>query len=66
MEKQFYRISEVSQILSIGKSLTYRLVAEQQIPSVWIAGCRARRVPKEALDNWIAQQLGQSDSDRGR
>lgn len=56
MEKAFYRVSEVSEIIGLGKSLTYRLVAEGQIPSVWLAGCRSRRVPREALNRWIEQQ----------
>ena len=56
MDKAFYRISEVADIIGLGKSLTYRLVAEGQIPSVWIAGCRSRRVARPALLKWIEEQ----------
>lgn len=56
MEKAFYRVSEVAEILSLGKSLTYRLVAEGKIPSVWMSGIRARRVPAEALKRFIEEQ----------
>ena len=56
MEKAFYRVSEVAEILGLGKSLTYRLVAEGQIPSVWLGGCRSRRVPVAALRKWIEEQ----------
>ena len=56
MDKAFYRISEVAQIIGLGRSLTYRLVAEGQIPSVWLAGCRSRRVSAEALKKWIEEQ----------
>jgi excisionase family DNA binding protein len=56
MEKAFYRVSEVAEIIGLGKSLTYRLIAEGQIPSVWLAGCRSRRVPVEALRKWVEKQ----------
>ena len=56
MEKAFYRISEVAEIVGLGKSLTYRLVAEGKIPSVWLAGCRSRRVSAAALRKWIEEQ----------
>ena len=56
MEKAFYRVSEVADIIGLGKSLTYKLVAEGRIPSVWIAGCRSRRVPRVALVRWIEEQ----------
>lgn len=56
MEKAFYRIPEVAEIIGLGKSLTYRLVAEGTIPSVWLAGCRSRRVPASALKKWIEDQ----------
>lgn len=56
MEKAFYRITEVAEIIGLGKSLTYRLVAEGHIPSVWLAGCRSRRVARPALLKWIEEQ----------
>lgn len=56
MEKSFYRISEVAQILSIGKSLAYQLVASGEIPSVRLAGRRSVRVPAKALQEWIEAQ----------
>lgn len=57
MEKAFYRINEVADIIGLGRSLTYRLIAEGKIPSVWLAGCRSRRVPAESLKKWIESQL---------
>ncbi|MEQ1824182.1 MAG: helix-turn-helix domain-containing protein [Fimbriimonadaceae bacterium] len=56
MDKAFYRIPEVAEILSLGKSVTYRLVAEGKIPSVWMAGINARRVPAVALKRFIEEQ----------
>jgi len=63
MEKQFYRMSEVAEIIGLGKSLTYKLVSEGHIPSVYLAGCRARRVHKAALENWISEQSGEVSGD---
>jgi excisionase family DNA binding protein len=60
MEKQFYRVQEVAEIIGLGKSMTYKLVLEGHIPSIHLAGCRARRVPKQALDKWIADQSAQA------
>jgi excisionase family DNA binding protein len=64
MEKRraFYRVSEVAEILAIGKSLAYRLVAEGKIPSVFIAGARTRRVPAAALERWIEEQVKEVES----
>lgn len=65
MEKQFYRIQEVAEIIGLGKSMTYKLVLEGHIPSVHLAGCRARRVPKLALDKWIADQSAKATGGDG-
>lgn len=54
--RAFYRVSEVAEIIGLGRSLTYRLVAEEKIPSVWLAGCRSRRVSAKALEEWIEAQ----------
>lgn len=56
MEKAFYKISEVAEVIGLGKSLTYRLIASGDIPSVFLAGCRSRRVPVESLRKWVADQ----------
>jgi excisionase family DNA binding protein len=56
MERAFFKVPEVAEIIGLGKSLTYRLVAEGQIPSVMLAGCRSRRVSSDALKAWIEAQ----------
>lgn len=56
--RAFYRVSEVAERLALGKSLTYRLVAEGKIPSVYVAGTRSRRVPADALARWIERESG--------
>jgi excisionase family DNA binding protein len=64
MEKQFYRVAEVAEIIGLGKSMTYKLVLEGHIPSVHLAGIRARRVPKVALDKWIREQSETGEAGR--
>lgn len=64
MERVFYKVPEVAEMLGIGKSLAYKMVAEGKIPSVWIAGSRSRRVPAAALRRWI-EQLNESAEEGG-
>lgn len=66
MDKAFYRVNEVAEIIGLGRSLTYRLIAEGRIPSVWLAGCRSRRVPAASLRKWIEEQEAQVDQTRGQ
>jgi excisionase family DNA binding protein len=54
MERKLLRVTEVAEMLGIGRSKAYELVARGEIPSVWVAG-RCRRVPREALDRWLEQ-----------
>lgn len=52
------RPTEVAQTLGIGRSKTYELLASGALPSVRIGG--SIRVPVEALNAWMRQQLEQS------
>jgi len=56
MEKAFYRIPEAAEILGLGRSLTYRLVAEGRLKSVWVEGCRTRRIAATDLRAFIDAQ----------
>ena len=56
MEKAFLKIAEVAEVIGLGKSMTYKLVSDGTIPSVKLAGTKARRVPREALERWVAEQ----------
>ena len=56
MERAFYRVTEVAEILGIGRSLAYRMVANGDIPSLSLAGTRTRRVSVVALQKWIDEQ----------
>jgi excisionase family DNA binding protein len=50
-EPELLRISECSQILGIGRSKIYQLVAAGDLPVIRIG--RAVRVPRRALSAWI-------------
>lgn len=64
MERAFYKIQEVAEIIGLGKSMTYKLVADGHIPSVRLAGTKARRVSREALLRWIEEQAAGSTTDQ--
>ena len=54
MEKLLLKPSEVAQLLGIGRSLTYELIARREIPSVRLG--RSLRVPAESLQKWIKEK----------
>ena len=51
MDKLLLKPSEVGQVLGIGRSLVYGLIAQGVIPSVRLG--RTIRVPKASLEKWI-------------
>ena len=54
MEKLLLKPAEVTQILGIGRSLVYELIAQGELPSIRIGRCI--RVPSESLQNWIKEK----------
>lgn len=48
-------IPQVARRLGLGRSFTYRLVMQGQIPSLKLGA--ARRVPAKALEEFIAERL---------
>ncbi len=54
MEKLLLKPSEVTQILGIGRSLVYELIARKEIPSIRLGRCI--RVPSESLQQWLKDQ----------
>lgn len=51
MDKILLKPSEVTQVLGIGRSLVYELIARKEIPSVRIGRCI--RVPADSLKQWL-------------
>ncbi len=62
MEKLLLKPSEVTQILGIGRSLVYELIARKEIPSVRIGRCI--RVPSESLQKWLKDQENGQANDK--
>lgn len=56
--KLLVTVEEAAGMLSVGRSLLYRLVLCQEIASVKIG--RTRRIPVTALEAFIARQVGSS------
>jgi len=54
MEKLLLKPGEVAQILGIGRSLVYELIARREIPSVRLGRCI--RIPAESLQRWLKDQ----------
>jgi excisionase family DNA binding protein len=56
MEKLLLKPAEVSELVGLGQSKTYELIATGEIPSVRIG--RSVRVPADRLREWIEQLKG--------
>jgi excisionase family DNA binding protein len=53
-EKSLLRVEEAADRLSLGRSKTYALIQEGQLPSIRIG--RSVRVPVVELDRWIRER----------
>jgi excisionase family DNA binding protein len=54
MERLLLKPSEAAEVLGIGRSLVYELIAQGVIPSVRLGRCI--RVPRASLEKWINSQ----------
>ena len=54
--RKLLTVAEAAQAMGIGRSLLYRLVMSGEIRSVVVGG-RSRRIPVEAIDEFIAREL---------
>jgi len=54
-------IKQVAARLAIGRTTVYELIAKEELKTVRIG--RARRVPESALEQWIAQQLDEQETE---
>jgi prophage regulatory protein len=57
MDKILLKPAEAAQVLGIGRSLIYELIARREIPSVKLGRCL--RVPTESLNTWLKMQENQ-------
>lgn len=62
MEKLLLKPSEVVQVLGIGRSLVYELIARGELPSVRIGRCI--RVSSESIQKWVkSRENGKTSND---
>ena len=54
MERLLLKPLEAAEVLGIGRSLMYELIARGEIPSVRLGRCL--RVSKESLQKWIRER----------
>lgn len=59
-----FRPAEVSELIGVGKSKTYELIAAGVIPSVRIG--RSVRVPADRLREWIEGLKGEKSSNEAQ
>ena len=55
MQSKLLKPAEVMEVLGIGRSLTYELIASGELPSIRL-GKRCVRVSSLALDEWIRER----------
>jgi prophage regulatory protein len=60
MDKLLLRPNEAAEVLGLGRSKTYDLIARGVIPAVRIG--KSIRVPIEALRDWVASQTPHEES----
>ena len=54
--RKLLRVAEAAHAMDISRSLLYRLVMSGEIRSVVVGG-RSRRIPVEAIDEFIAREM---------
>ena len=57
MEKVLLRPTEAAEVMGIGRSKVYQLIASGDLPAIRIGG--SVRVPVTALEAWVAHQLAE-------
>ncbi len=57
MSERLYTIAAVAELLSLGRSTVYRLIARKQLRVVTVAG--RMRVPESAVDELIKEGTAQ-------
>ena len=62
MERLLLRPNEAAEVLGLGRSKTYELLASGDLPSVTVG--KSRRVPLEALRAWVRDRTVANESAR--
>ena len=61
MDRLLLKPTEVAEILRIGRSLVYGMLATGELPSIRVGRCI--RVPKASLEKWISDQENERGDD---
>jgi excisionase family DNA binding protein len=64
MDKLLLKPIEVAEILRIGRSLVYGMLATGELPSIRVSNCI--RVQKTSLEKWISDKENAKGDDKGR
>ncbi len=58
MEKLLLKPTEAAEVLRIGRSLVYGMLASGELPSIRVGRCI--RIPSESLQQWLRAQENKS------
>ena len=64
MEKLLLKPSEAAEVLGIGRSLIYELIARREIPSVRLGRCI--RIRRDSLEQWLKEQEDKRECSRNK
>ena len=59
MDRLLLKVDEATQLTGLGRSKIYELLASGQLRSIAVG--RARRIPADALRDWIAEQVSAAE-----
>lgn len=63
-EQLLLRLPEAAARLGLSRSSTYKLVLSGSLPSILIG--RSRRIPAQAVDEWVRDRIAEQADDYGR
>ena len=61
MDRVLLKADEAAEVLSLGRSKVYQMIAAGELPSIRIG--RAVRVPTVALHNWVQARIEERTAD---
>lgn len=64
MKKKLYRVNELSDLLSIGKSTLWAWVKSGKFPSPVQISSRMTAWPADAIDEWLLEQNSKKSNDK--
>ncbi|MCP4607762.1 MAG: helix-turn-helix domain-containing protein [Planctomycetes bacterium] len=56
MDKLLLKVSEAGEMLGVGRSRMYEMLATKELPSIRIG--KSYRIPSKALNQWVEERQG--------